>query len=59
MDKDAGQRTEPPSRRKLAKEKKKGDVAVSRELAGVSALVAGGACLVLGGGSFVSRLCEL
>ena len=59
MDKDADQRTEPPSSRKLAKARKKGDVAVSRELAGVSATLAGCICLVLCGGSFVSRLSEL
>jgi flagellar biosynthesis protein FlhB len=39
--------------------RKKGDVAVSRELAGVLATLAGGICLVLCGGSFVSRLSEL
>jgi len=51
MKENQDQRTEPPSKRKLERSKKKGEVAVSRELAGAVGLILGGTAifLVLGG----------
>lgn len=51
MEENKEQRTEPPSKRKLERAKKKGEVAVSRELAGAAGLLLGGAAifLLLGG----------
>lgn len=47
MKEDKEQRTEPPSKRKLERAKKKGEAAVSRELAGAVGLVLGGAAIFL------------
>jgi flagellar biosynthesis protein FlhB len=51
MQEQKDQRTEPPSKRKLDQARKKGEVAVSRELAGAVGLLLGGGAvfLILGG----------
>lgn len=53
------QRTEPPSKRKLERAKKKGEVAVSRELAGAAGLILGGAAVFLMSGGLARDLGDL
>lgn len=53
------QRTEPPSKRKLERAKKKGEVAVSRELAGAVGLISGGVAIFLIFGGLVGDLTQL
>jgi len=53
------QRTEPPSQRKLEQAKRKGEVAVSRELAGTAGLILGGAAMFLMLGGLARDLCGL
>lgn len=50
------QRTEPPSKRKLEHAKRKGEVAVSRELAGAVGLILGGAAIFLMSGGLIRDL---
>lgn len=53
------QRTEPPSKRKLERARKKGEVAVSRELAGAVGLILGGTAIFLMFGGLVRDLSGL
>jgi type III secretion protein U len=59
MKEDKEQRTEPPSKRKLDRARKKGEVAISRELAGAVGLVLGGTAIFLLLGSLVRDLSGL
>ena len=59
MKENKDQRTEPPSKRKLERARRKGEVAVSRELAGAVGLILGGAALFLMLGGLVEELSGL
>jgi flagellar biosynthesis protein FlhB len=56
MAEDKDRRTEPPSKRKLDQARKKGEVALSRELAGACAATAGVVALVLDAGRIAADL---
>jgi flagellar biosynthesis protein FlhB len=59
MQEQKDQKTEPPSKRKLDRARKKGEVAVSRELAGAVGLVLGGAAIFFCLGGLVEDLFAL
>lgn len=56
MAEDKDRRTEPPSKRKLERARKKGEVALSRELAGACAAAAGVLALMLDSGRIAAEL---
>jgi len=59
MTDDADRKTEPPSKHKLQRARRKGQVAVSRELAASCGMLAACAVMVLGGGQAVEALSAL